>query len=133
MRNVLLVLMIIASVCVASTTQAAPRFPQPEFDTGYEIPEPTTPPPEIYEYLDVTLLVIALVLATFLTLKHRRRAWVFVLMVACVAYFGFWRKGCVCPVGSLQNTVLAISSRKELTASDLFDGLDMWLPFDLQL
>jgi ferredoxin len=29
-------------------------------------------------------------------------------MVFSLLYFGFWRKGCVCPVGAIQNIILAI-------------------------
>jgi ferredoxin len=29
-------------------------------------------------------------------------------MLGCLAYFGFYRKGCVCPVGSIQNVAQAI-------------------------
>ena len=30
------------------------------------------------------------------------------LTVACVAYFGFYREGCVCPIGATQNVTLAL-------------------------
>jgi polyferredoxin len=48
------------------------------------------------------LLAIALALAAWLALKRRSRAGLVVLSLACLAYFGFWREGCLCPVGSLQ-------------------------------
>ena len=32
-----------------------------------------------------------------------------VLTVACLAYFGFYREGCICPIGSIQNVVGAPS------------------------
>jgi ferredoxin len=38
-------------------------------------------------------------------LKRRSRAGVLALTIASVLYFGFWRKGCVCPVGSVQNVI----------------------------
>lgn len=110
MKSILIWVVMIACICIAFDAGAQGRFPQPQFESGYKIPAPTTPQPVLYEYLDVALLVVALSLAAFLTLKHRDRRWVFALMVACLAYFGFWRNGCICPVGSVQNVVLSLSS-----------------------
>ena len=47
-------------------------------------------------------------LATWLVLKRRSRTGVAWLGVACLVYFGFYREGCVCPVGATQNVVLAL-------------------------
>jgi len=63
----------------------------------------------LIEYMDVLLLVAALSLASFLALKKRSRIGLFWLGVVCLGYFGFWRKGCICPVGSTQNIVAALS------------------------
>jgi len=49
----------------------------------------------------------AMALAGFLALKARSRRGVFLLTVVCLLYFGFWRQGCVCPVGSVQNVAAA--------------------------
>jgi polyferredoxin len=90
------------------------RFPPPEFEGGYLMPPgPATPHPrqDIYEYIDVAALLAALSLASYLVLKVRRRPAIFVLMVFCLIYFGFWRKGCVCPIGAIQNVVLSIFDR----------------------
>jgi len=87
---------------------AVDRFPRPGFETDYPLPEITAPEPRsgFYAYLDVGLLIACLVLATYLALKRRTRAGIFLLMLFSLFYFGFWRKGCVCPVGSIQNIVL---------------------------
>ncbi len=87
------------------------RFPPPQFETDYEMPSPTAPGPRAnaMEYLDVAILAFALCVAAYLILKHRRRRWIFALMLACLAYFGFWRKGCVCAIGSIQNVSLAVA------------------------
>lgn len=80
------------------------RFPMPEFESGYEYPEMHTPPPDrTNDVLDVAVLTGALGLAAWLVLKRRSRPGVFALTLFALAYFGFWREGCVCPVGSLQN------------------------------
>jgi NosR/NirI family nitrous oxide reductase transcriptional regulator len=95
---------------LATAIAAEERFPPPEFETGYTMPETTTPGPRAWgwELLDVGLLVLALSFATWLVLKRRSRTGVAWLGVACLVYFGFYREGCVCPVGATQNVVLAI-------------------------
>jgi NosR/NirI family nitrous oxide reductase transcriptional regulator len=86
------------------------RFPPPDFEGGYEMPSPTAPHArqDIYEYIDVVVLFAALSLGSYLVLKKRSRRAIFALMVFSVLYFGFWRHGCVCAVGSPQNIVLSI-------------------------
>lgn len=85
------------------------RFPPPEFESGYELPNTTIPGPRsgIYEYIDTIVLLAALGLSSLLVLKKRSRRSIFFLMVFSLIYFGFWRKGCVCPIGAIQNVVLS--------------------------
>jgi len=89
---------------------AVERFPPPEFESGYQLPSPTTPPPraDLFEYIDVAVLFLALAAASWLVHKKRSRSLIFALMLFSLAYFGFYRKGCICPVGAIQNVVLAI-------------------------
>lgn len=91
---------------------AIERFPPPEFESGYEQPTTTTPAPraDVYEYIDVFALLLALSVASYLVLKKRSRRWVFILMVFSLLYFGFWREGCVCPIGAMQNVGLSVAS-----------------------
>lgn len=88
---------------------AAERFPPPDFESGYVQPTPTTPGPRqtVYEYIDTAVLFAALILSTFLVLKTRKRRAIFVMMIFSLIYFGFWRKGCVCPIGAIQNVALS--------------------------
>ncbi len=58
--------------------------------------------------LDVALLAFGLVFAAWLILKNRNRKGVMLLSIASVAYFGFYRKGCICAVGAIQNVVLCL-------------------------
>ena len=92
--------------------QTVQRFPKPDFESGYERPELQTPEARhlMLEYLDVFVLIAALSLASWLVLKKRSRRGVFLLMIFSLIYFGFWRKGCVCSVGSVQNVVYALFS-----------------------
>jgi ferredoxin len=88
------------------------RFPKPEFESGYVQPSPSTPEPRInaLEYTDVLLLLIALSLASWLAIKKRSRTGMIALSITVLAYFGFYRNGCICSVGSLQNVVLSIAN-----------------------
>jgi NosR/NirI family nitrous oxide reductase transcriptional regulator len=84
------------------------RFPPPEFESGYRLPETTVPParPAIAEYEGAVVLLAALLLASYLILKRRSRRAVFALMIFSLLYFGFWRQGCICPIGAIQNVTL---------------------------
>ena len=88
---------------------AQDRFPRPEFELNYQLPEMTTPQPYalVLEYLDIAVLTGALTLASFIALKWRSRRAMFLLMIFSLVYFGFYRKGCICPVASIQNVTLA--------------------------
>ncbi|MBA7578918.1 hypothetical protein ES708_20784 [subsurface metagenome] len=90
--------------------QAVERFPKPDFQSDYirplfQIPEPRS---QLFEYIDVFVLFAALSLASYFALKLRSRRKMFLLMIFSLIYFGFFRKGCICPVGSVQNVSLAL-------------------------
>ena len=91
---------------------AAPeqRFPRPELPAGYETPPAAFPAPRaaLLEYVDTAALVAALALASYLALKKRSRSGIFVLMVCSLIYFGFVRRGCVCPIGAIQHVAAAV-------------------------
>jgi len=96
----------------AATAPAAPqRFPQPDFNTGYQVPtyQPPAGRAAWREWTDVGVLAAALSLASWLAVKRRSRRGLFLLAVASLAYFGFIRKGCLCAVGSLQNVALGLA------------------------
>lgn len=92
------------------TGSGAERFPFPEFTGGYQIPAPVHPwaRTDFMEYLDVVVLTIALLLSSFLAIKKRSRSGLYLLAVFSILYFGFYRRGCICPVGSLQNVTLSL-------------------------
>ena len=85
------------------------RFPRPEFESGYQQPSTVTPAPRAQwmEYFDVAVLVAFLVFATWLMIKKRSRRGMVWLGIAAVAYFGFFRNGCICPIGAVQNVTLS--------------------------
>jgi len=89
---------------------AQERFPRPEFESGYVYPEHQMPPDRapVWEYIDLAVLVAALSVAAWLALKKRSRQGLVWLSVFSLAYFGFFREGCICSVGSVQNVALAL-------------------------
>jgi NosR/NirI family transcriptional regulator, nitrous oxide reductase regulator len=86
------------------------RFPKPEFESGHVIPKTITPDARFnfLEFLDVAVLIFALSLVTWLLIKKRSRRGIFLASLFSILYFGFYRQGCVCPVGSLQNVALVL-------------------------
>lgn len=112
----LLALVFLAPVSL-SALETEFRFPRPEFTTGYEhaemhLPPAATTPP----WLDISLLVLLLGLTAWAVLHRRSRNWTLTFSFVSLAYFGFYRKGCVCAVGSVQNVLDAyIGSGEVLT------------------
>ncbi len=89
------------------------RFPPPQFEGSYIRPEHTTPLPRggAWPLIDALLLVAALGVSSYLVLKKRSRPAVFGLMLFSIAYFGFYRKGCVCSIGSIQDISLFLINK----------------------
>jgi polyferredoxin len=103
----------------------APAFPQaiqytrpvetaPQENTiggGYKTPPVQKPLPRDFwlQVLDVALLAAAMGTSVWLVLKRRSRRWLIALTIGSLAYFGFYREGCICPIGSIQNVVVAIA------------------------
>ena len=108
-RAQLFILMLVITLLTYKVV-AEQRFPKPEFESGYQIPatQIAKVQPVIFEYLDIFVLVAAMSLASWLIIKKRSRKAVFWLSVFSLLYFGFYRKGCICPVGSLQNVTMAL-------------------------
>jgi polyferredoxin len=89
---------------------AQDRFPRPEFESGHVYPTNQMPAPraQVWEYIDVLVLIGALLMTTWLALKKRSRKGLIWMSVFSLAYFGFYRQGCICAVGSVQNVSLAL-------------------------
>jgi len=110
-RNILIGMAV--SLFLSGAVNGIERFPPPDFvETDHVIPSPTTPGPrqDAYEYIDAVVLLAALGLASYLVLKKRSRSAILALTIFSLLYFGFWRVGCVCAVGSPQNIALSIFS-----------------------
>ncbi len=97
---------------VSTAALGVERFPPPEFEPGtYTMPGTTTPAarPAWQDALDVLVLVGALGFSVYAVLVKRLRKWILWLMVFSLLYFGFYRKGCICPIGSIQDVTLALA------------------------
>ena len=92
------------------TSIAQPRFPAPEFESGYVVPITQTVHARalIFEYLDVAVLFALLCLMSWLVIKKRSRKAIIWTSIFAIVYFGFVRVGCVCSVGSIQNVCLSL-------------------------
>lgn len=85
------------------------RFPMPEFASGYQYPAVHTPAPSgLMAGWDLVALIAALTLASIFVLKRRKRREIFLLTLFSLIYFGFWRNGCICAVGSVQNVAAGL-------------------------
>jgi len=106
----LCVSILLASLLLSATALAESRFPPPDFESGYQLPSAATPPPRaaLLQYLDVAVLIAALGVALWLVYRSRSRRGIAALSLFSLAYFGFYRKGCVCAIGSVQNVALAL-------------------------
>jgi len=98
---------------LTGVAMAEQRFPPPEFESGHQLPVATTPAARavLFQYLDVAVLAACLGMASWLIYKRRSRKGLMALSIFSLLYFGFWKKGCVCAIGSLQNVSLALCDR----------------------
>jgi ferredoxin len=103
-------ILLLLMLCWHTVLFAQDRFPRPEFESGYVYPEHQQPlqRSQTWEYIDVAVLIAALSVTTWLALKKRSRQGLIWISVFSLAYFGFYREGCICSVGSIQNVALAL-------------------------
>jgi len=104
------IVMLILLFTNVNDSSAQQRFPKPEFEKGHVQPPTISPAPnaEYLEYIDLFILFAGLALISWVVIKKRSRRAVFWISIFSIIYFGFIRKACVCPVGSIQNVTLAL-------------------------
>ncbi|HLK69561.1 MAG TPA: 4Fe-4S binding protein [Bryobacteraceae bacterium] len=78
---------------------------------GYKTPVVQKPRPREYwfQVFDVVLLAAAMGVSVWIVLKRRSRRWLVALAIFSLAYFGFYREGCICPIGAIQNVTVALT------------------------
>ena len=110
MKKALPYIIFILLLCWHAVMYAQDRFPRPEFESGYVYSTNQMPAQrgQGWEYFDVAVLIGALSVTSWLALKKRSRQGLVWMSVFSLAYFGFYRQGCICSVGSVQNVSLAL-------------------------
>lgn len=105
-----IIFLVVALISSQAFDLLAQRFPKPQFESGHLQPETQVPLPrsDFMEFFDVFVLVLAMAIVTWLVLKKRSRKGVFWVSIFSLLYFGFYREGCVCSIGSIQNVALAL-------------------------
>jgi ferredoxin len=108
-HNRILLVILISGLFLWNLT-AIQRFPKPEFENGYQVPSTqiSKVQPIIFEYLDLAVFLACMILVTWLVVKKRSRRGVFWISLFSLLYFGFYRLGCICPIGSVQNVSMAL-------------------------
>ncbi|MDR0815264.1 MAG: 4Fe-4S binding protein [Bacteroidales bacterium] len=96
---------------LSATVQAQNRFPKPDFESGYNYPDFNyfVPNETLWNVIDVVLLVIMMSIVAYAVVYRRKRAPVFIVSIISILYFGFYRSGCVCSIGAIQNVALALT------------------------
>jgi len=103
-------ILLLCLLALPSASRSQQRFPPPEFEGDYRMPTTTTPRPEApwHEVVDLAVLIAALAAASVIVFRARYRWLVVTLSIFSLAYFGFYRGGCICPIGAIQNVSLAL-------------------------
>jgi NosR/NirI family transcriptional regulator, nitrous oxide reductase regulator len=101
-------LLLVLLLIPAGILSAGDFIPLPTF-SSYEIPSTQNPAARAQwlDCLDVAALAAGLALASYLAIKKRSRRGLFLLTIASLVWFGFYRQGCICPIGAVQNVTLA--------------------------
>lgn len=111
--------LVAGSLVVQSVLEADPieyhrpvnAAPKPEDIGGdYVIPAVQRPisRPSWWGAVDVAMLTAALAASAWLGLHRRSRRGLVILTIGSLVYFGFYRDGCVCPIGAIQNVAVAL-------------------------
>jgi polyferredoxin len=110
MKKIKFYIVVFTLILWQASVLAQDRFPRPEFETEYNYPLNNLPAQRApgWEYFDVFMLVVALSLTAWLAIKKRSRKGLIWMSVFSLAYFGFFRQGCICAVGSVQNVALSL-------------------------
>jgi len=87
------------------------RFPKPDFESGYQYPDIhyALPNESLWLIIDIVLLVLLMSFVSWAVIKKQTRKPIIWVSVISVAYFGFFRSGCVCSIGSIQNVALSMA------------------------
>jgi ferredoxin len=110
-RSLYKIFAVLGGILISVMVYAQQRFPRPDFESDYQVPSPTTPEPRAasMELLDVGILILFLTIVTWFVLKKRSRKGILYLSILALLYFGFYRNGCICSIGGIQNVSLSLA------------------------
>ena len=118
-RAVLLALLLLVALWPERALAQGVRYERPvdvapqqqTIGGGYVTPDVQKPHPRQYwlQLLDVFVLAAAMGLGVWIVVRRRSRPLALALSVGSLAYFGFYREGCICPIGSIQNVAVALT------------------------
>ena len=118
-RSALLAPMLVLLTLATPTESLYAQYERPvdvapteeDIGEGYVTPAVQRPLPRstLLNITDIALLLAAMGISAWLGLVRRSRTGIVVLAIACAVYFGFYRKGCVCPIGAIQNVAVALT------------------------
>ena len=96
---------------------AIARFPKPDFTQGYQYPEIVHEVPweSFWSWMDLVLMCLLMGMVVWAIHFRKSRRIIIGVSLVSVAYFGFFRTGCVCSIGSIQNVALALADGKNYT------------------
>lgn len=83
-----------------------PGYETPDWAAKVQKAQPRSPG---LDYLDAAAVVVGTMTASWLALRARSRRGLLVLAVVSLLWLGFWRQGCVCAIGAIQNMALAVA------------------------
>lgn len=112
-RRIVVLVLYGVLACAQSIPYQRPVDTAPQAKTiggGYKTPAVQKPLPRdaALQVLDLVMLAAAMGISVWLVLKRRSRKWLVALAIGSLAYFGFYREGCICPIGSIQNVAVAL-------------------------
>jgi len=93
----------------ARPVDAAPTVEDIGEDYVLPVVQQPLPRPTWREMVDLGVLAAALGLCTWIVLGRRKRRELVLLTIICLLYCGFYREGCICAVGAIQNVVVALT------------------------
>ncbi|MCL2167884.1 MAG: 4Fe-4S binding protein [Lentimicrobiaceae bacterium] len=101
-----------ASQALSLKTSNQNRFPKPDFESGYVYPKQhhTIPNEALWAYMDIAILVLLMSFVAGAVIKKQIRWSVIFTSIISVGYFGFYRHGCVCSIGAIQNVALSLTN-----------------------
>lgn len=104
-KMLLLTVILVLGIISAGHGLEEARFPRPEFSSDYQTPVAHEPAPSAFRNMNASPFILVFALAaTAWALYHKRSRKLIVLIgILCLIWFGFIFKGCVCPIGAIQN------------------------------